>query len=86
MNTLLLYIAAAFLLAFAFYYIIPLKFRWIVLLCVSLGFYVAMDLYLIVFAITTAIGVYFSARGIQRRNDKLAAQEVVTDEDNKIGR
>ncbi len=83
MNTLLLYIAAAFLLAFAFYYIIPLKFRWIVLLCVSLGFYVAMDLYLIVFAITTAIGVYFSARGIQRRNDKLAAQEEVTDEDKK---
>ncbi len=83
MNTVLLYIGVAFLVAFALYYIIPLKFRWIVLLCVSLGFYVAMDSYLLVFAVVTAIGVYLSALGIQRRNDKAASNAEITDAEKK---
>lgn len=85
MNTGLLYLGIAFLVAFVLYYIIPLKYRWIVLLCVSLGFYAVMDsqFYFLVFAIVTAIGVYFSALGIQRRNDKAAANAEITDAEKK---
>lgn len=70
MNYLMLYYAIAILSAFAIYYAVPLKHRWIVLLTVSLVFYAITSTYLTVFAVTTSIGVYFSARGIQKRNDK----------------
>ena len=52
------------------YYIVPLKHRWTVLLATSLLFFALVSTYLVAYVITTAIGVYCSARAIDCRNCK----------------
>ncbi len=68
MDSSLTYLAGAIALAFILYYSFPIKKRWIALLLVSLGFYVLLSTYLLVFAVTTSIGVYFTARAIHKRS------------------
>ena len=84
MATLLIGLAISVIIAFAIYYIVPLKHRWIVLLCVSLAFNLFINRYLLVYAIMTAIGVYFSARGIQKRNYIASICELNEEDKKKI--
>lgn len=72
MNVSVIYFAVAVAVAFALYYIFPLRYRWIVLIVVSLGFYAFMSTYALVFVVLTAIGVYFGARAVHKRNARLA--------------
>lgn len=72
MNTAMIYFAVAVIIAFALYYIFPLRYRWTVLLAVSLVFYALTSTYALVFVVVTAIGVYFGARAIHKRNMRLA--------------
>jgi len=68
MNKTMLIFFAVLAVAVALYYAFPLKARWTVLLGTSLAFYLIISTYLAVFALTTAIGVYFTARAVDKRN------------------
>lgn len=48
------------------YYIIPLKYRWVILLLASLGFYIATGLHLLFFVCFTVITTYFCALGLTK--------------------
>ena len=75
MNTVMLIFFIALAASAIVYYIVPLKFRWIVLLVESVAFYVAIDTYLIAFICSTILTVYFGARYIQRNNDRASADD-----------
>ena len=55
----------------AVYYIIPPRFRWIVLFVASTGFYIAIEPYLFIIAIITALWTWWIARSISVSPRKL---------------
>lgn len=65
------YFAIAVTVALILYYALPKRYRWIALLVASALFYGVTGTYMSVFVLTTAVGVYFGARAIGRRNDRL---------------
>lgn len=69
MNEMLFIYAITTIVAFIFYYIVPLKFRWIVLLVFSLLFYVFVGKILILYVIATSIITYLTARLIGKNNE-----------------
>lgn len=64
----------------AFYYFLPLKFRWIALLFMSYTFYTIGGGNTIVYLIFTTLTTYLSARGIDFLNKKGKEQKKVTQE------
>ncbi len=77
---------ATLVLSLLFYYIFPVKYRYIVLLIASLSFYLLMNSYLIAFIVFTIITVYFGARWIQKNNDKAQADKDNKEYRNKIAK
>ena len=65
------YFAIAVAVALILYYALPKRVRWIALLVASVLFYGVTSTYMSVFVLTTAVGVYFGARAIGGRNDRL---------------
>lgn len=74
MNYTLLAFFITLIISFLLYYIIPLKFRWIILLLASIIFYSILSTYLIVFLVATVITVYLGALLIQKNNDKVTEE------------
>ena len=62
MNQIMLIYFAVLAAALLVYYIVPKRYKWIVLLSFSLAFYVIISRYLVVFVLTTSLSVYLAAR------------------------
>lgn len=67
----LLFVAGVFL----FYYIFPLRYRWIVLLCASIIFYAIYSGYLILCIFVTTVIIYLAGLLIQKYNSQFKSQK-----------
>ena len=66
---------ATLLVTLCLYYVIPKKYRFIVLIVASLAFFVIMSKFLVCFIAFTITTVYFAARWIQKNNDSTILDE-----------
>ena len=69
MNQIMLIFFIVLICAVAVYYLVSLKYRWIVLLVASIAFYAIISTYLTPFICLTAVSVWLCARYIQKQND-----------------
>ena len=72
MNKMMLIFFIVLICAVAIYYLISLRYRWIVLLVASVTFYAIISTYLTPFICLTAVSVWLCAAYIQRQNDSSA--------------
>ena len=72
MNQIMLIFFIVLICAVAIYYLISLRYRWIVLLVASVTFYAIISTYLTPFICLTAVSVWLCAAYIQRQNDSSA--------------
>ncbi|VEU80731.1 MBOAT family O-acyltransferase [Haploplasma axanthum] len=81
MNEVLLIYGIVLLISVIAYYLIPLKYRYIVLLVFSLAFSIIVSKILILFLIGTATTIYLGARLIKKNIDTYKEKEEITQEE-----